>query len=265
MRFYFFLLLPIFCSSQINYFENLSKITVGIHSTNYYDSWSVNQSPYYKAGLITFSSQSVFIDYRIFSLENHSLKTGIFLNRFNKNVTYIGNIYDIYNEQYVQIDNNLPNLREVADKTFNTELYLNYNYNLIIYKKLRAQVGGGLSYVHNQPPDFVDYTHKIRNMDSEFIYEQIAGYLIFNEERIKWRYQVEASLGYENSIGLFNLGLKYSLPIKNKEAIIGNMSFFDPGPNGENTEYLSFIRNSGKYLSFYLSFTPKKNLFKKKK
>lgn len=264
MKFYFIFFFSFFSFSQTDNFDGLSKFSMGFSNSNFFDTESTNGNPDYKASIETYNSQSIFFDYRFFNKNNHAFKTGIFLNKFNKRQTFEGSFFVNETQEYLFVES-LSN-KSLADKTTNIEVYLDYNYLLKIYKDFYLQLGAGISYVHNKPQDYVDETVLIGNsfIDPNTTTDQLVAYGIYIEERVKWRSHLSLAAGYKTKFGLINLGLKYSLPF-NKEVLYGNMTFYDPGPNGENYEYFSFFKNSGKYISATLSFTPSKNLFKKKK
>lgn len=264
MRLYLLLIIPFIGFSQSDNYENLSRFTFGYSDSNFFDTKSSNQNPNYKSSIETYNSQSIFLNYRFFNKKNHALKTGVFLNKFNKRQTFEGSFFINETQEYLFVES-IAN-KSLADKTSNIEIYLDYDYLLKVYKDFYLQFGTGIAYVHNQPYDFVDETVLVGDsfMNPNAI-DQLVAYGIFIEERVKWRYHLSTSVAYKAKFGMFNLGVKYSIPFKNKETLYGNMTFYDPGPNGENYEYNSFFKNSGKYLSFTLSYTPSKNLFKKKK
>lgn len=262
--FYFIFFFSLLGFSQTDNFDGLSKFTVGFSNSNFFDTKSTNGNPDYKASIKTTNSQSLFFDYRFFNKNNHAFKAGLFLNKFNKEQTYEGSFFINETQEYLFVKS--LNDGKLADRTTNIEIYLDYNYLLKVYKDFHLQFGAGVAYVHNKPYDFVDTTVHVTDtfFDPNATADQIVAYGIFIEERVKWRSHLSLAAGYKTKFGLINLGLKYSLPF-NKDVLYGNMTFFDPGPNGENYEYFSVFKNSGKYLSATLSFTPSKNLFKKKK
>lgn len=265
MKHYFLLLFSISVFSQVSNYSDLSRFTIGFHSTKFDKGFSVLDNPNYPGEIKTFRANSIFADYRFLQFENSSFKFGVFLNNFKKVLDSRGEIYNTFTNQYELTETYTPGSEAFIDKTPKLELYLDYNYLLKLKNSLFFQFGVGFSYEISHPFDYVEYFGSFAKDFENIDNGQQTFYAIYVEEKTKWRFHFSPSLAFKTDYGMLNAGIKYSIPLRKEEALQGNFTYFDPGPNGENNQYSGIFRQSGKYLSFTLSFTPSKNIFKKKK
>ncbi|MFT7350852.1 MAG: hypothetical protein ACI9XR_000571 [Flavobacterium sp.] len=265
MKHYFLLLFSISVFSQVSNYSDLSRFTIGFHSTKFDKGYSILDNPNYPGEIKTFRANSVFVDYRFLQFKNSAFKFGLFLNNYKKQLDSKGQIFNTYSNQYELTETYTEGSEAFIDKTPKLELYLDYNYLLKLKNNFYLQIGTGFSYEFSHPLDFVeDFGYFVNDFENADGGQQYL-YGIYVEEKTKWRFHFAPSLALKTDYGMLNAGIKYSLPLRKEEALQGNFTYFDPGPNGENNVYRGLVRQSGKYLSFTLSFTPSKNIFKKKK
>jgi hypothetical protein len=257
----------IFCSFQMSsqelksknfVFSDLTRFTIGFHHTNYNSSNFYNESNINRSGLEVDNSNGFFIDYRVLNYKNHSLTFGVFFNTFKNNVKFDGFIYSNDIDEYVETNGEPYPSKE---KMKQIELYLNYNYYFKIDTKTYLNLSFGAS-------NEINGSNSNYSQSASFSYGNFNPTQIFYEsdyeiKRNYFRFNLNPSIAYKTKVGMINLGIKYSIPFKT--IMKGEYRFLDPGPNGENFEYNGKFDLSGKYLSTTLSFTPSKNIFKKKK
>lgn len=245
-----------------NNYSDLSRFTFGVHFTNYKNGFFITDDARYSSFIEINPAKSIFFDYRIVNYKNHALRFGVFLNSFNHYLKYNGEAYDIMSGTYREVDGE-PYGGASLYKARTIEYYLNYNYLLKIKNNVHVEAFLGLSYEKNLGPEFAEVGNRFTTGPPDWIPYQTNFYSIYLMEGKFYRYHFGTSVAYKTEVGMFNLGFKYSIPFKNM--LFGNSTFFDPGPNGENFEYYNYYSVSGRYLSFTLSYTPIKGLFKKNK
>lgn len=262
-----FIIPSIFLLSQIlfaqkntnqSFFSDLTRFTIGFHHTNYNSSNFYNESNINRSELEVDNSNGFFVDYRVLNYKNHSLTFGVFFNSFKNDLKFDGFIYSNAANKYLEVNGEPYPMKE---KMKQIEFYLNYNYYLKIDTKTLLNFSFGVSNEINE--SFTSYSDFAGYSDSNFNINQIFYEGDYEIKRNYFRFNLNPSIAYKTKVGMINLGIKYSIPFKT--IMKGEYRFLDPGPNGENFEYNGKFDLSGKYLSTTLSFTPSKNIFKKKK
>lgn len=265
MKYYIFCLLSFISFSQESNYSDLSRFTIGFHTTEFDKGTNVADNPNYKGEIISFRTNSVFVDYRFLQFGNNSFKTGLFLNNYKKVLKSQGEIYNTFEGEYQTTFTYDGSSIAFIEKNPKLEINLDYNYLLKLKNNFYLQFGTGFSYELSHPSDYVEYTGFFVGDINDTANAQQTFYGIYVEEKTKWRFHISPSIGYKTYYGMFNVGVKYSIALKKQDPLFGNYTYLDPGPNGENKEYSGVFAQSGNYLSFTLSFTPSKSIFKKKK
>lgn len=255
---FIFVVFGVFGQKKVSNFSELTRLTFGLHYTHY-------QKPDYKRefdiNTAEFEQQNtkhIFIDYRILQYSNLSLNFGVFFNRFLNNLKYKGYVYDNLTNSYEIVDGNPYIFRENLKQL---EFYLTLNYLVKYDSDLMINFGSGISREKNSSN--TEYINQAFFSDESFTLSQLVYEDIYILRKDFYRYHFSSSLGYKNDVGLFNIGLKYSIPFIT--FLKGTYTFYDEGINNQNKEFAGSFKQSGEYLSLILSFTPSKNLFKKKK
>ncbi len=188
---------------------------------------------------------------------NHSLKAGFFLNSSKHSLWYSGNITDVASGEIRSVSNRQDPFLE---KMLSLEYCLDYSYLLKINKKWFVDFSVGMSQERNQ--SYYLYTYNTYNSDINLNpYQHVASSIYFYERKF-FRTNYAVSFGYKIKSGMLNLGIKYS--VANQQVAKGQYEFFEPNTNPEDQAF-GFFDFSGDYISATLSFTPSKNIFKKKK
>lgn len=250
-----------------NNYSDLSRFTLGVHYTNYNSGVSFPgflNNPNSTSWIDMEPAKSFFLDYRIIDYKNHALHFGVFLNSFNHHFKAKTEVFDTMQENYISLETG-PHNKLNIEKTRQIELYLNYSYLMKLSNKFYIDSGIGLSYESNNSFSFYENEMSLSTGPPDWIRYQSVYYSLYLIDDNFFRYHFNFSVGYKSLVGLFNFGIKYSIPMNDIAFLYGNTTFFDPGSNGENFEFYNFYRVSGRYLSFTLSYTPIKGLFKKNK
>ena len=259
----FLFYIPFIYSQDNKIYKSLSKFTFGVHSTNYENATSKSENSEYKSTLEDIPQYGLFLDYRFLDYKNNSLKIGAFINWYKYASKYSGVVFDPISQQDLLISSD-PRPNFIYDKQRKIELYLDYGYMIKINKNVFVNLSLGYSYEFSKPSDFTDTTYTV----SDFINNNVPDYLVYYDISIvndtRSQIHFNPTVSYKTNLGLINLGIKYSLPVKNN-LNNGNFKFIDRDFDNTETIYKGTFKQSGKYLSFTLSFTPSKNLFKKKK
>lgn len=239
--------------------DGLMRLTIGAHKSFYH------QATFSRANIQTgntgsfdlSNSQGYFINYKVLKYRNHSLKAGLFLNSLQHQLWYNGNVTDT---QSGEVRSTSSQQDPFIEKMLSLEYCLDYSYLLKINKKWFVDFSIGLSQERNQSYEI--YTSDAYNTDMNLVpYQHTASSLYLYKRKFN-RTNYAASVGYRTEAGMLNLGVKYS--VAQKEVAHGQYEFFEPGTNPEDQGFGTFSF-SGNYLSATLSFTPSKNIFKKKK
>lgn len=260
-KFYVSLLILIFNShiysqKKNNNFTDISRITIGFHKTNF-------NNPKYSFDFNTNSVElqqkkehNFFLDYRLVELNNFSLNLGIFLNSFNNNLKYDGYLFDPFTNDY-EAFNGEP--YPTKEKINQTEFYFSLNYLTKLKCNLFMNIGVGLSYEKNST--YQEYEVEALFSNSSFTQEYLVFESVYNIKRDLFRINFSPYFGIKTDIGMVNLGFKYSHATK-KLLSGGEYSFYDLK---NNKEFKGTFKQSGDYISLFLSYNPSKDLFKKKK
>uniref|UniRef100_UPI004049A25E hypothetical protein n=1 Tax=Flavobacterium sp. TaxID=239 RepID=UPI004049A25E len=240
--------------------DGLMRLTIGVHKTNYGQPTvsRANAQTGNIGGFDISDSQGFFINYKVLKYRNHSLKAGLFLNSLRHQLWYDGNITDIWSGDARPESNRQTN--PANDKMLSLEYCLDYSYLLKINKKWFVDFSIGLSQERNQ--SLWRYSYEAYNSDFDLVPYQQTAYSIYFYKRRFYRTNYAVAVGYRTDVGMFNLGVKYSLA--REEVAYGQYEFFEPGTN-EQDQGFGFFSFSGDYISATLSFTPSKYIFKKKK
>ena len=235
----------------------MTRLTFGIHKTFY------NQATLHRAneetgnigGFNISKSSGFFINYKVLKYRNHSLKAGLFLNSLKHQLYYNGAVTDVQTGEVKNILS-FPN----TFKETSLEYCIDYSYLFKLNTKWFLDISLGISQERNttQSKYFTDYVFS----DSNLVPYQTALSGVYFYKSNFLRYNYAASVGYKTDIGLLNLGVKYSAP--EAEVAYGQYEYFEPGV-AEGDQGYGVFNFSGKYISFTLSFTPSKDIFKKKK
>ena len=239
-------------------YEGLTKFTIGVHNTNYNKASFDRVNPTNTATFDLKPIISFFVDYRLLSYKNHAIKVGVFLNKFKNDLRFRGVVYDnVYNQEGEVNGEPYP----FENKMTQYEFYLNYSYLLKINKKWFIELSTGISYEKND--SYFEYTQDVYfsefGEDGVIIPYQHTYSDIFFLKKDNTRYHFSPSISYKIDSGMFNFGMKYSIPFKG--FLYGQYEFYND--SGEN-QSIGFFSMNGEYLSFTLSFKPSKSLFKTK-
>lgn len=238
----------------------LTRLTFGIHVSSYKNADEIRANPQTNniGGFDTSNSQGFFINYKVLKYRNHSLKAGLFLNSLRHELWYHGYVTDIMT----------GNLREVSsrpdpfvEKMLSIEYCIDYSFLMKINNNLFLDLSVGISQERNQSYEIYTSTFYFAE-DFNLIPYQNPASSVYLYERKFMRTNFAAALGYKTEVGMFNLGVKYS--VAKTVVARGNYDFFEPGVDGNDQGY-GFIEFSGDYIGATLSFTPSKTIFKKKK
>lgn len=237
--------------------DGLTRLTFGIHKTFY------NQATLHRAneetgnigGFNISNSSGFFINYKVLKYKNHSLKAGLFLNSLKHQIYFNGAITDVRTDQIRDVLTFPNSLKETS-----LEYCIDYSYLFKLNKNWFLDLSVGISQERNTT--LSTYHSDYVFSDENLVPYQTAVQSIYFYKRKFLRYNYAASIGYKTNAGLVNLGVKYSLP--EAEVAYGQYEFFEPGV-AESDQGFGVFNFSGKYMSFTLSFTPSKDIFKKKK
>lgn len=245
-----------FSQKKINYFDGLSRITVGFHKTNFSrPSYNLDNNVN-SVELEQKVTNNFFLEYRLLQIENFSLNFGVFINSLNNNLKYDGYLYDPITDDYEIFDGSPYVTKE---KISQTEFCLSINKLVKLNCNIFLNIGAGVSYEKNST--FKEYIVEAYFSNSSFTNEYLIFESIYNVRSDLVRLNFNPSIGVLTDIGLINLGLKYSLPTTTLLSD-GEYWFYDLN---NNKKFSGTFQQSGSYFSFTFSFTPSKNIFKKKK
>lgn len=242
------------------FYEKLTRFTFGVAHTNYEKAKFIKENPENNSNFEIEPTTSYFLDYRFLQYKNHSLKAGVQLGKFANSVTYNGNVVDTKDGQIRNVNSfNVP----PRFKTKTIEVSLNYNYLIELSKKFNLELSAGIAYEKNDTYELYIIQTNFGDLqpDGGIVPYQLTYESIYIMQNDFFRRQVGATVGYTTEYGLISLGVKYSVMSEN--FIEGQYEFYN-APADEGQSY-GFFDVSGKYLNFSVSFTPSKNLFKKKK
>lgn len=239
--------------------DDLTRLTFGVHKSYYKKAtvYRVNPETNNIGGFDLSNSQGYFINYKVLKHRNHSLKAGLFLNSLQHELWYKGNVTDVMTGNMTEVSSR-PD--PFVEKMLSLEYCLDYSYLLKINKKWFLDLSIGISQERNQ--SYENYSSTLYFSDFDLVPYQNPARSIYNYESQFMRTNYAAAIGYKIDAGMINLGVKYSVP-NNTLVARGQYEFFEPGVSDLNQGY-GFVKFSGDYLSVTLSFTPSKNIFKKK-